>query len=516
MAAKVRHLLERDGRYFARLVIPTVLRLYMDEKTELRTPLGGDRRQALKNLPGAVAGLQHRIGIAEAKHAAMIGSREVAARYPMSADRLALRQYHQLVDFDSEMRRNDDRFATGEVDEGDAADLRAGMSGKLSDDALDRLVGYRIDRFRARGNTNAQKGTIEWRDLAIKLCVSEYEALSRHVERNDGDFTGAPSHPLLAGSDADDVRSPVLITGLLDSYLKELERGGKGAAARQRWTPTFASLVAFIKHDDATRLTKGNILEWKEHLSATLAARTIRDVHLASLRAVLNWAVQNDCIAVNPTAGVKVKVVKAQRLREKGFRDDEALTILKTCKAYTPPRKESAQIAAAKRWTSLLCAFTGARITEVTQLRKDDVRSENGVTIIRITPEAGSVKTGNYRDVPLHRQIIEEGFMDFVDAAPAGPLFHKSKPDKALIGARTASGRVSNWLQAEGVIPDGVSPNHGWRHRLKTVGQELEISDRVIDAIQGHAGRTAGDDYGDVTIAAKSRALERLPSYSLK
>lgn len=55
MAGKVRNLLNRDGRYFARLVIPKELRPFMDRKTELRTPLGPDYRAALKKLPGAVA-----------------------------------------------------------------------------------------------------------------------------------------------------------------------------------------------------------------------------------------------------------------------------------------------------------------------------------------------------------------------------------------------------------------------------------------------------------------------------
>lgn len=50
---------------------------------------------------------------------------------------------------------------------------------------------------------------------------------------------------------------------------------------------------------------------------------------------------------------------------------------------------------------------------------------------------------------------------------------------------------------------------------MKTVGRELGLSDRVIDAIQGHAGRTAGDGYGDVTIAAKIRAIDILPDFDL-
>jgi hypothetical protein len=60
-----------------------------------------------------------------------------------------------------------------------------------------------------------------------------------------------------------------------------------------------------------------------------------------------------------------------------------------------------------------------------------------------------------------------------------------------------------------------VQPNHGWRHRLKTQGRDLGIDARVLDAIQGHAPRTAGEDYGDVSLKAKAAAIERLPRYSL-
>jgi hypothetical protein len=45
--------------------------------------------------------------------------------------------------------------------------------------------------------------------------------------------------------------------------------------------------------------------------------------------------------------------------------------------------------------------------------------------------------------------------------------------------------------------------------------RELGLSDRVIDAIQGHAGRIAGDSYDDVTITAKFKAIDALPDYDL-
>jgi integrase len=75
------------------------------------------------------------------------------------------------------------------------------------------------------------------------------------------------------------------------------------------------------------------------------------------------------------------------------------------------------------------------------------------------------------------------------------------------------AGRISEWLQALGVIPEGVSPSHGWRHRFKSVGTEEGVSDRIIDAIQGHASKTADDDYGDVTVIARKKAIGRLPAY---
>lgn len=63
-------------------------------------------------------------------------------------------------------------------------------------------------------------------------------------------------------------------------------------------------------------------------------------------------------------------------------------------------------------------------MNEMTQLRGQGVRIEKGIWIIRITPEAGRVKTGRWRDVPLHRDLVAQGFPDFVRARGNGPLFY--------------------------------------------------------------------------------------------
>jgi len=145
------------------------------------------------------------------------------------------------------------------------------------------------------------------------------------------------------------------------------------------------------------------------------------------------------------------------------------------------------------------------------------VDSDDIQVTIRITPEAGGTKTGQWRDVPLHSQVIELGFLDYLNSIETGPLFHTGvDPETYQARAKKLANRIGDWLREEGLVPEGVQPSHGWRHRFKTVGRELGIQDRVLDAIQGHAARTAGDSYGDVTLKAKQAAIERMPSYPVE
>lgn len=524
MAGKVRHLLNRDGRYFARLVIPKELRPYLDGKTELRTPLGPDYRTALKKLPAAVALLQHEIAIAE-REAVVVGAKPVTVgRYPLAHDQIALRNYQMRVSDDEALRNADHRYASwGFVDERLVADLRDGMAGKLDDDDLRQLVGDRIERFRKIGNTTAKFGTEEWRTLARAMCISEYEALARQAERDEGDFTGTPVHPILVNAKPiEDEKPPVSLKGLLVDYVRSRQLIGKGTVAEKRWTPVFADLIKFIGHNDARRLTKQNLMEWRDERLKTLSPKTVSHVNLASVRTVLKWAVENDRLDANVAENVRQAVPKRQLSREKGFTDAEALAILKAAWNHKPPERdnpatmESPELTAAKRWAPFLCAFTGARIAEITQLRKEDFRMEGDIPVMRITPAAGSVKAGDFRDVPLHPQLVELGLLDFVRESSDGPLFYPSRRGtKPRQAAKTVAGRISMWLQSLNVVPEGVAPSHGWRHRFKTVGRELGISDRTLDAIQGHASKTAGDNYGDVTLKTKRAAIDFLDRYVL-
>ncbi|WP_037317191.1 DUF6538 domain-containing protein [Ruegeria halocynthiae] len=520
MAGKVRNLVNRSGRYHARLVVPKDLRGIIG-KTELRTPLGGDYRQALKLLPGAVAQLQHQIALAEQK---ANGSQAHAtpARHPLAPDQIAHSHYTQRMALDDELR-NDLRYPAVGIDDLLVSRLRGAVAGNANDAELGELVGAQIERFRAAGNVDAAPGSNEWREIGRALCHAELDALARSAERDEGDFTGRPTAPIIVNAQPpENAPTPVSIKQLWKDYVAHRQQAGFMRSGIGRQQPVIDKLIKHLKHNDATRVTKKDLIAWRDHLMGGLSAKTVSDVYLSTIRSLFSWAVENEILTKNPAASVRQAKPKKQHTRERGYVDAEANKVLKASRTYRPNEdergyvREKSHLVAAKRWTPIICAFTGARVSEITQLRKEDVRKIDGQWVIRITPDAGSVKTGGYRDAPLHPQIVDEGFINFVEAANPGPMFHSgTKQEDYSRKAKRIANQVAAWLSKSGLTPERLLPNHAWRHRLKTQCRELGISDRVVDAIQGHAGKTAGDDYGDVTLKTKTDAIVKLPFYDL-
>jgi integrase len=124
-------------------------------------------------------------------------------------------------------------------------------------------------------------------------------------------------------------------------------------------------------------------------------------------------------LARNVLTEVHLPVPRSNVAREtKAFRPEEAKTILRASLAVQ--NTESANTAA-RRWVPWICAYTGARSGEITQLRGVDVIKQDRIDAIRITPDAGTVKTKQARLVPLHSHLIEQGFLSFVANKGKGP-----------------------------------------------------------------------------------------------
>jgi integrase len=193
-----------------------------------------------------------------------------------------------------------------------------------------------------------------------------------------------------------------------------------------RWRVVFKHLQA-AHPGSAGALTEENARAWKDTLvTPKRKAGTVDVVWLPAAKTVFSWGVSQKHIRTNPFASIKVDVPKVIKLREEGkaFKPQEAQVILRASSAIINVKDAFPR---AMRWAMWICAYSGARSGEITQLRGADVTKRGSFYVMRLTPEAGSIKTSSARTVPLHEHLIAQGFIEFVRAQGEGPLFYNER-----------------------------------------------------------------------------------------
>ncbi|UGX92922.1 hypothetical protein G6321_00046085 [Bradyrhizobium barranii subsp. barranii] len=354
---------------------------------------------------------------------------------------------------------------------------------------------------------------IEWasRDLS--------EAAKKLARNADGDF--APddyAKRFQAFEHAPSKPSGRSLTALAEAWHKAALNRGVVRRDADRIKRRFEVLVEFLGHDDASRVTKQDIVRWKDQrLAEKITIKVINDTDIASFSNVFNWGVEREWLTSNPTDGTRIKSKrKNAEVREKYFLPEEAAKILQHAAAVVGSKKEARKTTAAKRWVPWLCAYSGARVAEMIQLRKQDVRKDTAHGwIMRLTPEAGSIKNNKFCDVPVHEHLISTGFIDFVNSAKAGHLFCDPSEDGSIEGpADGVYKRVYEMVRE--IAPEAMrQPNHAWRYTFKTYGLEVGIELLTLNAISNHAPRTQGEAYTKVTLKTRANAMKQFPRYAL-
>lgn len=291
-----------------------------------------------------------------------------------------------------------------------------------------------------------------------------------------------------------------------------------------RWRSVFLEMQREFAEVGADGITEDAARKWVHGLiTRERQAITVREVWLSSSRRVFGWAREHKHIAQNPFKEVRVDVPRKVQTREEGrsFTDAEASTILKASlsiqKSVTPTERT-------RRWVPWLCAYSGARPGEITQLRGIDVEDRKGLMVIKLTPEAGTIKTAKPRTVPIHEHLIAQGFVEMVRQVGKGALFYNDKTPQRLSAdplkplrsrADTARAHLGEWVRGLGVNDPELSPNHAWRHTFKRIADEIGMPEKMNDAITGHTQATEGRKYGTPKPVAMAEALKRFPRYKL-
>lgn len=240
-------------------------------------------------------------------------------------------------------------------------------------------------------------------------------------------------------------RTPISVLALFDGYAHER---APAPATVKAWRRQLSAFVTFLGHDDATKVTPEDVIAWKDHLlhkagksGAGLSAKTVGETYLSALKTTFRWAVENQKLAGNPAATARVRGPKRVHMRERGLTNDEAKTILAATLTPPPPRLSPERVLA-RRWVPWLCAYTGARVNEITQLRGKDVAEIDGIWTIKITPEAGRIKTSVARTIALPRTWLNKASLTSQERRPG--TFSSIRHGDA--GARTKILTLSEWV----------------------------------------------------------------------
>jgi integrase len=287
-----------------------------------------------------------------------------------------------------------------------------------------------------------------------------------------------------------------------------------------RWRSVFLDLER--RFDNANDITEDDAREWSRQLiTSDRKAGTVNDAWLNAARTVFGWAQEQRLITANPFENVTVTVPRRVKHRETAaFLPEEWTTVLKATSAVGTPKTT---FQAAQRWVPWLCAYSGARPGEITQLRGADIQPRGQIHVMKLTPEAGTIKTRKARAVPIHAHVIEQGFLEFVRSRGNGPLFYNpiddQGPSDPLNPKRPRSvsvrQKLAKWIRKLGVTDGELKPNHAWRHTFKARADRAGISERMSDYITGHAQKTVGAKYGAATVEDMAAALEKFPKYDV-
>jgi integrase len=272
--------------------------------------------------------------------------------------------------------------------------------------------------------------------------------------------------------------------------------------------------IAFAEHNEVSEVTTDQLRKWIEHLKVVrgLSDLRIKDGYFAAIKTVFNSARKHGVIKVNPCDAIVPDGKPLPRKREKDLRDGEAYAILKA--SFGPHEDVSENVANARRWIPWLLAYTGARVAEMTRLESRHIVLEAGVWAIDIQES----KNGRPRMVPVHRDLVQQGFLDFVGRREGMPLFFDAEKlkDERLVVHKTRAEGLAEWARGVAKIETrSVAPNHGWRHRFKTECRRISMDREVRLYLQGHSFTLEGEKYGFFPVDVTSAWMDLFPTYDV-
>jgi len=316
---------------------------------------------------------------------------------------------------------------------------------------------------------------------ASTKAISPYKALERFCKYKAEHISSKAASMLEAKCS--------IVLGLIGkSQLTAIRRSdAEAVASLLRTYPTNLK-----KHRQFNGLSGHQAIELNKDLGLpTLSDESVKD-YCQKMSGFFEWCQLNELTDINPFRAIRFKKTRKDSEAKCAYTDTDLEKIFSSLARTKQEHRHPYYL-----WLPLLAYFTGARLNELCQLYKADVYQVDGIWLIRIDDRFQGQKLKNLtsrRIVPIHAQLLNLGFIEFVQSVQHERIFPELKESRDGFGT-AASKWFGRFKSAQGF---GKGHDfHSFRHTVATQFKRQQISHIVAGELLGHAQNSITyDRYG--------------------
>lgn len=229
---------------------------------------------------------------------------------------------------------------------------------------------------------------------------------------------------------------PSKLSNCIDLYLSIKKQDKLSDKVLQRYKSRLELLLKILKDKDINSYNRDDALSFKQQLvqlppninnnplykdksikqiiamkPKPLGTHSINDTFKV-VSGFFDWLVLNEKANKNSFTKLRIKVEGKVNEQRKAFTKSDLIKIFSNDSFKKRP-KESWHY-----WLPILGLYTGARINELCQLYKEDIKKIDGIWCINFNAEKEDQKLktkSSWRTIPIHKKLIDLGFIDYIN-----------------------------------------------------------------------------------------------------
>ncbi|MFC3152162.1 tyrosine-type recombinase/integrase [Litoribrevibacter euphylliae] len=210
--------------------------------------------------------------------------------------------------------------------------------------------------------------------------------------------------------------------------------------------------------------------------------------HYQRISSFMHWCVNHDYLSKNPLPALAPPKIKNNKRAPFTRNDIQNIFSQPVFTEHNHLKDRPTDY-----WLPILGLYTGARLNELAQLKKEHIIKVDGVDVISLKEDGMKLKNEeSARYIPIHNELIQLGFLRFVSTSASGHLF-KDLSETVAAKERGEYGaaynkRFTRLKQALGF--DQNKSYHSFRHTMADELKEAKVPLEHIQAILGHTPET--------------------------